>query len=148
MGLLHILLIATFFAYFSKVCVLHIFPHKLALWTTILILFVFLLPISIRFHCLNHLIGNRMAHSMCLDPCGMRWGSWFHAILYHVYQTSYAFSALTLLVGRQEGHLACKKLSGEVLAWLPAHPGSPRHRVVKRVCVCVCISTTYLLYIY
>jgi len=28
------------------------------------------------------------------------------------------FSALTLLVGRQEGHLACKKLSGGVLAWL------------------------------
>ena len=29
-----------------------------------------------------------------------------------------AFSALTLLVGRQEGHHACKKLSGGVLAWL------------------------------
>ena len=29
-----------------------------------------------------------------------------------------AFSALTLLVGRQEGHLACKKQSGGVLAWL------------------------------
>jgi len=29
-----------------------------------------------------------------------------------------AFSALTLLVGRQEGHSACKKLSGGVLAWL------------------------------
>ena len=28
-----------------------------------------------------------------------------------------AFSALTLLVGRQEGHPACKKLSGVVLAW-------------------------------
>jgi len=28
-----------------------------------------------------------------------------------------SFSALTLLVG-QEGHPACKKLSGEVLAWL------------------------------
>jgi len=28
------------------------------------------------------------------------------------------FSALTLLVGQQEGHPACKKLSGEVLAWL------------------------------
>jgi len=26
--------------------------------------------------------------------------------------------ALTLLVGRQEGHPACKKLSGGVLAWL------------------------------
>jgi len=28
------------------------------------------------------------------------------------------FSALTLLVGRQEKHLACKKLSDEALAWL------------------------------
>jgi len=65
---------------------------------------------------------------------------------------------LTLLVGRQEGHPACKKLSGEVLAQLmplplpvscfskiqigftflvPAHPGSPGKRAVKRVCVCV-----------
>ena len=32
----------------------------------------------------------------------------------------FTFSALTLLVGRQEGHLACKELSGEVLAWLSA----------------------------
>ena len=29
-----------------------------------------------------------------------------------------AFSALTLLAGRQEEHSACKKLSAEVLAWL------------------------------
>ena len=29
-----------------------------------------------------------------------------------------AFSALTLLVGRQEEHLACKELSDEVLAWV------------------------------
>jgi len=29
-----------------------------------------------------------------------------------------AFSALTLLVGRQEGHLASKEQSGGVLAWL------------------------------
>jgi len=83
---------------------------------------------------------------------------------------SCAFSALTLLVGRQEGHPACKKLSGGMLAWLsvwsevrlayaqlmplplsvscfskiqigftflvPAHPGSPGKRAVKRVCVC------------
>jgi len=28
------------------------------------------------------------------------------------------FSALTLLVGRQEEHPACKQLSDEVLAWL------------------------------
>jgi len=29
-----------------------------------------------------------------------------------------AFNALMLLVGRQEVHWACKKLSDEVLAWL------------------------------
>jgi len=33
---------------------------------------------------------------------------------------SFAFSALTLLVGQQEGHPACKKVSGVVLAWLSA----------------------------
>jgi len=30
----------------------------------------------------------------------------------------HVFSALTLLVGQQEGHPTCKKLSGGVLAWL------------------------------
>jgi len=30
----------------------------------------------------------------------------------------FAFSTLMLLVGRQEGHLACKKPSGGVLVWL------------------------------
>jgi len=73
---------------------------------------------------------------------------------------------LTLLVGWQEGHPACKKLSGGVLAWLsvwskvqtmaelmplpptvscfsklqigftslvPAHPGSPGQKAIKRV---------------
>ena len=36
-------------------------------------------------------------------------------IYWHV---CHPFSALTLLVGRQEEHPACKKLSGVVLAWL------------------------------
>jgi len=31
---------------------------------------------------------------------------------------NFAFSALTLLVGRQEGHPAWKKLSGGMVAWL------------------------------
>jgi len=35
-----------------------------------------------------------------------------------MYKILCAFSALTLLVGRQEGHPACKKLSDDVLAWL------------------------------
>ena len=38
------------------------------------------------------------------------------SILSDIHST--AFSALTLLVGRQDGHPACKKLSGGVLAWL------------------------------
>jgi len=88
----------------------------------------------------------------------------------------YAFSALMLLVGRQEGHPACKKLewrsTGMVVCLerdadlhmaqlmplpltvscfskiqigftflVPAHPGSPGKRAVKRVCVCVCVCT-------
>ena len=40
-----------------------------------------------------------------------------YTILYNRSRIS-AFSALTLLVGWQEGHPACKKLSGGVLAWL------------------------------
>jgi len=83
-----------------------------------------------------------------------------------------AFSALTLLVGRQEGHPACKKTerwgAGMVIRLeqgadlhmahrislpltvscfskiqlgftflVPAHPGSPGQRAVKRVCVCM-----------
>ena len=32
--------------------------------------------------------------------------------------SAYSFSALMLSVGWQEGHPACKKLSGGVLAWL------------------------------
>ena len=83
-----------------------------------------------------------------------------------------AFSVLMLLVGRQEGHSACKKLewwgAGMIISLerdadlhmaqlmplpltvscfskiqigftflVPAHPGSPGKRAVKRVCVCV-----------
>ena len=54
-------------------------------------------------------------------------GTGEHTLLVHVLiglsltvtsELPFAFSALTLLVGRQEGHPACKKLSGGVLAWL------------------------------
>jgi len=37
---------------------------------------------------------------------------------WRIFYVMFAFSALTLLVGRQEGHPACKKLSGGVLVWL------------------------------
>jgi len=86
------------------------------------------------------------------------------------YNKNPTFSALTLLVGRHEGHPACKKTEwwgAGVVIFLeqganlhmaqlmplpltiscfskiqigftflgPAHPGSPRQRAVKRVCV-------------
>ena len=57
-----------------------------------------------------------------------------------VYAMVCAFSALTLLVGRQEGHPACKKLSGEVLVWFS---------VWSEVQTCTCpadaTATHYLL---
>ena len=102
---------------------------------------------------------------------------------------SFAFSALTLLVGRQEGHPACKKTewwgAGVVICLergadlhmaqlmplpltvscfrkiqigftflVPAHPGSPGKRVVKRVYVCVracvraCVCVCSLEYVH
>jgi len=39
-------------------------------------------------------------------------------VLVLIFSYPLSFSALTLLVGQQEGHSACKKLSGRVLAWL------------------------------
>jgi len=43
-----------------------------------------------------------------------------HLFFVESWYFQFAFSALTLSVGRQEGHPACKKTfqSGEVLAWL------------------------------
>jgi len=55
------------------------------------IISVFLLPISIRFRYLDRLIANRMAPSMCPDPCGTRWGGWFQAVLYHISAAYLAF---------------------------------------------------------
>ena len=70
-----------------------------------------------------------------------------------------AFSALTLLVGRQEGHPACKKQSGGgVLAWLsvwnelqtcigPMSQLMPLPLIVscfsKIQCVCVCVCVCF-----
>jgi len=42
----------------------------------------------------------------------------FYYLLLQQLSLDAAFSALMLLVGRQEGHPVCKKLSGGVLAWL------------------------------
>ena len=55
--------------------------------------------------------GNALTDTFSLlcSDLGFRW---------HCCHYNHAFSALTLLVGQQEGHPACKILSGGVLAWL------------------------------
>jgi len=45
------------------------------------------------------------------------------------------FSALTLLVGRQEGHLACKKWSGGMMVWLSVW-GEVRICIWPSLCHC------------
>ena len=41
-----------------------------------------------------------------------------HSWLMELFISLLSFSALTMMVGQQEGHSACKNLSGAVLAWL------------------------------
>jgi len=64
------------------------------------------------------------------------------------------FSALTLLAGLQEGHLACKKLSGEVLEQgAELHTAQPMPLPLTfscfpdkgplNRCVCVCVLLVY-----
>ena len=55
-------------------------------------------------------------------PRQVMWSVWprssMQGSLFSSTSMSKAFSALTLLVGQQEGHPTCKKLSGRMLAWL------------------------------
>ena len=40
----------------------------------------------------------------------------------------------------------CSKIQIGVIFLVPAHPGSPGQRVVKRVCVCVCKKVKFFPY--
>jgi len=65
--------------------------------------------LSFFFHaCCRSRFSSR---SLCAFSCCVCQWQWYS-------KSVFAFSALTLLVGRQEGHPACKKLRGGVLAWL------------------------------
>jgi len=62
-----------------------------------------------------------MFHMPKLSQCALSYQTdWFHSSQFSelIVPFKVSFSALTLLFGRQEGHPACKKLSGEVLALL------------------------------
>ena len=66
----------------------------------------------------QHFCCNISTATVCLPL--LRLAQFIVCFYVHIGPTRKAFSALTLLVGRQEGHLACKKLSSGVLAWLSA----------------------------
>jgi len=51
------------------------------------------------------------------EPFDEKCVTMFLTSLFFMPSVLFAFSALTLLVGWQQDHLACKKLSGGVLAW-------------------------------
>jgi len=56
-------------------------------------------------------------HRVCY--CCRRRRAWqFHLLIVALNVWRELLSTLTLLVGRQEGHSACKKQSGGVLVWL------------------------------
>ena len=55
-----------------------------------------------------------LLENLIISKCNFRTSGDFY------YTVHREVSALTLLVGRQEGHPACKKLSGGLLAWLSA----------------------------
>ena len=66
----------------------------------------------------NHENANGTAEVSC--ACSTYFILSLSIVVYQLYlpPVLFAFSALTLLVGQQEGHPACKKLSAGVLAWL------------------------------
>ena len=76
--------------------------------------------ISIMQRLTRRVLVTRMVNRRRNNACDPWWRSLLHlffvAITYG--KETYAFSALMLLVGRQEEHPACKKLSGVLLAWL------------------------------
>ena len=71
--------------------------------------------VSAKWLCCNTLIVRAFCHIYFTNlPTKLLPNNFFT----NIFVSLVAFSALTLLVGRQEGHPACKKLSGGLLAWL------------------------------
>ena len=64
--------------------------------------------------CRQRMLGTTCSQSL-LGHSGHVEYLWHYVCTLSTYNS---FSALTLLVGRQEGHPVCKKLSGGVMAWL------------------------------
>jgi len=66
----------------------------------------------------GRVLSRRPAGALPLLPAVHRYLQQSDEQISLIFGAKTVFSALTLLVGRQEGNPACKKLSGGVLAWL------------------------------
>jgi len=82
--------------------------------------------VTVKTHVCTHACMHARTHA-CMHACTHAHTHRFTALLDFV--RDYPFSALTLLVQRQEEHLACKKLSDGVLAWLSVWS------VVQMICI-------------
>jgi len=67
-------------------------------------------------------------------------------IFFHLVSTCHPFSALTL-VGRQEGHPACRKLSSGVLAWLSVSASEPLNGKWERHVACKTLKSPKVFYL-
>jgi len=88
--------------------------HRTAAWTK---LFRSTWPCSIS-RCMHVTHSRKQTQTHTYTPYINWW---------HFWSTAAAFNALMLLVGWQEGHLACKKLSGGMLVWLCLGRGADLH---------------------
>jgi len=70
--------------------------------------------VFVRFHCKKFYFLFRLSFLDRHNSCFLKTKTYTSISVFNFFP----LSALTLLVGRQEGHPACKKLSGGVLAWL------------------------------
>jgi len=61
---------------------------------------------------------RKKSNNSTYNVCSLFYNTRLSILCFMFLECDFAFSALTLLVGRQEGHPACKKQSGGVLAWL------------------------------
>ena len=68
--------------------------------------------------CVSVYRNAHISNSHCLTHDCWLWTSLYIDVSSTCYMVMYFTDVVGVLVGRQEGHTACKKLSGGVLAWL------------------------------
>ena len=82
-------------------------------------------------------LSSTVNSTACTTSCNMTTNDvWWHYILfeYKIIDTINRLQCFDLFAGRQEGHVACKKLSDGMLAWLCLGRGADSH--IAQLCHC------------